>query len=295
MNKIISKINNSKHIVVVANGCVDSICSASAFYTYLLTLHKKVSFCSSNQLESRLSFIPWSQKVKNNFPSSADFAIVFGNVDNKINIECESIKIDMINNNSISKIVYDLFKDNSINLNHKMATSLYSGILDSTNGFLDDNVDGTIFAMAKELVELGIDTKICNKYIIKYMSLASFRLKSMMLNDMKLVLGARVALFVVKDDDLLSFGATEKDCENIISEALFLPTVDVAILLREHNDFSIKALLKSHGSLDLMKIVSQFNGVGNHRVVKFDFLNENQIKEKKLELLYKEIEIESKK
>ena len=46
MNDILKRIDNAKNIVVIVhvNPDADSMGSASAFYTYLLTLHKKVSF-----------------------------------------------------------------------------------------------------------------------------------------------------------------------------------------------------------------------------------------------------------
>jgi len=297
MNNIINKINNSKHIVVVATGSIDSICSASAFYTYLLTLHKKVSFFSiSNVLEPRLFFIPWSEKVRSSFPSSSDLAITFGTLDSdNVYIECEIINFDTMKNSPfIAQTVYDFFENSDIKINHKMATSLYSGILDSTNGFLV-GTNGTIFAMIERLVKLDIDIQNINKCVMQYMSLASFRLKAIMQMKMQLMLNAKLALFVVKDEDISSSGATEIDCEKIILEALFLPTVSVVLLVREYDDSNVKILLKSDDSINLSKLVLELDCIGNSKVVKFDFLNKNQIKEKKLALIYKEIEFESKK
>ncbi|MEA2098816.1 MAG: phosphoesterase [Campylobacterota bacterium] len=299
MNKIINKVDNSKHIVVVADASVDSISSASAFYTYLLTLHKKVSFfCISSEIDNRLSFIPWFEKIRYTFASSSDLVIGFGSLKKEeIGVECDYINIDIANKNfiSLAESIYNLFKNNGIKMNKKIATSLYAGILDCSKGFLDDRVDGTFFAVVQELIDLGADTKVCNRYIMNHMSLAAFRLKAKMQIDMKLELDAKVALFVVSDNDLLSSGATENDCEKVILESLFLPTVNIALLLREHNDLSVSVLLKSDGELDVLKIASLFNGVGNSKIARFDFINKNHLKEEKIKLIYKEIEFESKK
>ena len=63
MSEIIQRISQAKHVVVIAhlNPDADSLGSASAMYTYLLTLHKKVSFfCASKNINKKLLFLPWS-------------------------------------------------------------------------------------------------------------------------------------------------------------------------------------------------------------------------------------------
>ena len=78
MNEILNRIDKANHIVVIShiNPDADSIGSASAVYTHILRLHKKVSwFCASKNISVKLKFLPWSEKIKNSFPASADLAI----------------------------------------------------------------------------------------------------------------------------------------------------------------------------------------------------------------------------
>ena len=100
MNKIIEKIDNANHIVVIShvNPDADSISSASAMYTYLLQKHKKVSwYCKTKDISRNLSFIPWFEKIRDSFPRSADLAISLDCASIKrlgIDLECELINID---------------------------------------------------------------------------------------------------------------------------------------------------------------------------------------------------------
>ncbi len=295
MNNIIEKIESSKHIVVIAQKGVDSLSASSAFYTYLLTLHKKVSFFSlDKKIETRYSFLPWYEKIRSTIPSSADLAISFGELcEDSIGLESDSLIFKNKDNLGISLNLYRFFKKENIKVNKKMATSLYSGILDSSKAFLDDRVDGTFFALVKELVELGADTKVCHRYLVHYTTLASFRVDGLMKRDMVLKLDGRVALFELNDEKLLSSGATKVDCEKTILEALSLPTVDVSILVFENNDLNVDVVMVSDGVVDLLKISSKFDGVGDTKMVRFAFKAKE--KDKKLELIYKEIEVESKK
>lgn len=308
MNKIIKRIDEAKHIVVIShvNPDADSIGSASAFYTYLLTLHKKVSFfCVTKDINNKLSFLPWFDKIRNTFASSADLAIALdcGDVSRLgVDLDIDLINIDhhqsnnnyakynLVNKKAISttQILYNFFKENSIKINKKMATALYAGLLDDSNGFMDERVDGTFFATIKELIDSGADIKLCNRYIMQYMSLSALRLKGLMLRNMQLCNNAQVAIFIVKNEDMLATGAIGEDCEYALEESLSLPSVKVALLLKENSNSTIKGSLRSVSGVDVLKIASLFNGGGHTNRAGFNLSDENsidEIKEKILELI----------
>jgi len=311
MNKILQKIDEAKHIVVVShiNPDADSIGSASAVYTHLLRLHKKVSFfCATKEINQKLAFLPWFDKIRDSFPKSADLVISLdcANKD-RIGIECdcEIINIDHHKSNtnygdlnlvdafsiSTTKVLYDFFMLNGISINKKMATSLYAGLLDDSDAFLDDNVNGTTFAFAKELIECGADYKLCNNYIKKYITLGAFRLKGIMYKNMSLHCDAKVAVFLVDENDMKASGAIEEDCEYVLEESLYLPSAKVALLLKLNSDLSIKGSLRSN-SFDVSKIASFFGGGGHNTRAGFivaSSMMQEEIKEKILKLICEEI------
>lgn len=283
MNQIIQKIDNANHIVVIShlNPDADSLGSASAMYTYLLQKHKKVSwYCATKNIDIKLSFIPWFEKIRDSFPSSADLAISLDCGDIKrlgTEVECDLINIDhhasnknygtvnLVDSNYISttEVLYNFFKTNSIKINAKMSTAIYAGILDDSNGLMSDEVDGTIFAIVKELIECGAEYKTCNKYIMKSMSLGALRLKALMFTNMTLECEAKIAVFCVSVDDMKATGAVGEDCEAALEESLYLPHVEAAMLVKENRDFSIKGSLRSNGAVDVSKIALKFGGGGH--------------------------------
>ncbi|OIP54891.1 MAG: hypothetical protein AUK54_05250 [Helicobacteraceae bacterium CG2_30_36_10] len=312
MSEIIQRISQAKHVVVIAhlNPDADSLGSASAMYTYLLTLHKKVSFfCASKNINKKLLFLPWSEKIRDTFPVSADLAIALdcGNK-SRLGVEfaCDLINIDHHYSNerfgefclrdssciSTSQVVYNLFNANKIKINKKMATSLYAGLLDDSDGFISDEVDGTTFALVKELIDSGADYKLCNKFIMKYTSLGAFRLKAIMHKNMILVHDAKIATFCVTNDDMKASGAAGEDCESVLEESLYLPSVEVALLLKQNADFSIKGSLRSKGKVDVSKIASIFGGGGHTNRAGFIIHNATTLEEEKiniLKLIYKDV------
>lgn len=295
MNDFFKTIDRANHIVVVvpSNPTAASIGSASAIYTYLLTLHKKVSFfCSDKSVNIKYSFIPWYDKLRSSFTSSADLAISFNSSVKECvdaGIECEVINIDNHYNTkeflSSVQTLFAYFTDNEIKINKKMATALYAGLLEDTNGFSDERVNGTIFAVAKQLVESGAESKECNRFIMNYMTLGALRLKAVMQTNMQLFLNAKLALFILKDEDMISSGAKSEDTQNALKEALFLPTVEIALLLKQESDLTLKTSLLLEGKKDSKELESKLSSL---------LLGEENIdraKEKILKLIDKETKV----
>jgi len=207
-------IDRAKHIVILTDSY--TFADASALYTYILRLHKKVSIVSELQsVDNSFSFLPWFDKLRNIVPSSADLVI-------ELDLKTEPL--------------YNLFKSNDISINSKMATALYAGLLKRYNGFISNDVDGTIFADVSELIKQGAEYKLCNKYIMNRVSLSTLRLKAVMLKNMILTDASKIAEFVINDDDLKSSGADISEAYEIMKEALHLPYVEKAILKNSSNE-----------------------------------------------------------
>ncbi len=312
MNEILERIATSEHIVVIShiNPDADSLGSASAMYTFLLQNHKKVSwFCSTKNINRKFLCIPWLEKIKDTFPKSADLAISLDCADKTrlgIEIECDLINIDHHATNSLygdltlveveaistTEVLYNFFKTNGFKVNKKMATALYAGLLDDSEAFLSPMVDGTTFAIVQELIEHGADFKLCNRSIVKNVSLAALRLKAIMFKNMSLECEARVALFCVSDEEMRVSGAMPEDCENALEESLNLGYVKVALLLRQNSDFTIKGSLRSNSGVDVGKIAKKIGGGGHVSRAGFelnDIVSLEEAKNKILILIKKDL------
>ncbi|WP_294963034.1 phosphoesterase [Sulfurimonas sp.] len=221
MNNFLDEIAKAKYILIVAD--VQNLPGASALYTHILRLHKKVSLvCEATTLDKRLSFLPWFDKIKSTKISSADFII-------ELDISCFEL--------------FNIFNNNNIKINTKMATALYSGLLQESNGFLNSNVNGTFFASIEQLIECGADYKTCNNFIMKRTTLAALRLKAIMLQNMLLQNNSKAAVFCISNDDLKSTGTTLKDCSEALDEALKLPYVEQSVLLDTDNENEILKII----------------------------------------------------
>ncbi len=210
----LQSIENARHISIVTSNA--SFCDASALYTHILRLHKKVSLvCVKGSINKKFSFLPWYDMLRKSVGSSSDLVL-------DLDREEEPL--------------YKLLKKNNISINKKMATALYAGLLERYKGFVNPKTDGTIFALANELIASGAEYKLCNELIVQRTSLAVLRLKAIMLKNMILLNDAKAAYFFISDDDLKSSGATIYEAYEIMQEAFSLAYVEMSILVNDENE-----------------------------------------------------------
>ncbi len=277
-------IENAKHIVLIAhiNPDADSFGAASAMYTFLMRLEKKVTlFCVTERINPRLAFLPWFDKMRHQFPKNADLAISFDCGAYKrlgVEVPCDLINIDHHKSNeaygtinvvdttaiSTTQVLFDLFRENEIKINPKMATALYAGLLDDSHGFLAPKTDARSFKMAAMLTEANADINVCAQELFHHNSLAALRLKGVMFEKMYLLFDARVVVHLVTREMMAMSGGREVDCEAALEESMGLPHVELALMLRENRNGTIKGSLRSIGELDVERIAKNFGG-GGHR------------------------------
>ena len=277
-------IENAQHIVLIAhiNPDADSFGSASAMYTHLMRLEKKVTlFCVTERINPRLSFLPWFDKMRHQFPKSAELAISFDCGAYKrlgVEVPCELINIDHHKSNeayatinvidttaiSTTQVLFDAFNKHGIKINPKMATALYAGLLDDSHGFLAPKTDARSFKMASALTEAKAEISACAQALFHHNSLAALRLKGMMFEKMYLLFDARVVIHLVTKEMMAITGGREVDCEAALEESMGLPHVELALMLRENRNGTVKGSLRSVGDLDVERIAKNFGG-GGHR------------------------------
>ena len=278
--EFIRYVQEASYVAVVAHERpdADSLASASALYTFLLQQRKKVSFVCKSEIEKRFFVIPWTDRIKHDF-GGEDLVIVCDaaskerigfsceakiiNIDhhstNRMYGDCNIVKSDAI---ATAEVVYNLLVALDAKINAKMATALYAGLLEDSDGFASSRTDGMTFALAKELIEHGANHHDVIKYLQKYSTLSHLRLLGAMLLDMQLVRDATTALFLVEYAMMERYGARYEDAEEALERALELPTVELSLLILQKQDGVLKVSLRSE-CFDCASIAAHFGGGGH--------------------------------
>lgn len=219
----INKILEASHILITTDN--SSFANANALYSYVLTLHKKVSMHYVEEIDPNLSFLPWFEKARGSKAVSHEYTL---------------------NATADTKALYLFFKENNIKINLKMATSLYAGILKRYDFFRSDDCDGTIFAFSSELIALNAEYLLANQYMRKRVPLSYLRLKALLFKSMLLVDSATVAELYVSEQELQESGASMKDVYMLMKEPLNLVNVS-KVMLYEY-DKNKRTLIKEINS-----------------------------------------------
>ncbi len=292
MNRILQKIEQSKHIALIVhvNPDADSMGSASAFYSYILQIQKRVTlFSYTEDFDNRLKFIPWVDKIRHSISLSCDLYISFDcaslkrlgfDVDVDINLDHHKsnqnyAKLNYVDTDAISttELIYNYFISQEVKINSKMATALYAGLVDESKNFMSYKSGEKTFEMAKVLLQKGADRNLAVKNLFQTSPLSLLRLKGLMFSNMKLSLNATAVVHLVTQEMLLSCGAVCRDCEEALEESLYLPSVSIAYLLCEDNDGSVKCSIRTDETVDASAICSSFGGEGHAHAAGCTFYN----------------------
>lgn len=286
-------IDKAENIVLIAhlNPDADSLGAASAMYTHLLRLEKRVTlFCATERIDPRLAFLPWFDRIRHQLPAKSDLAISFDcGAYKRLGVEpsCPLINVDHHKSNelygdvniiditaiSTTQVLFDAFRLEGISINPKMATALYAGLLDDSHAFLSAKTDARTFLMAAELIHAKAESYRCADALFHRHSLAALRLKGMMFETMQLLLDARVVVHLVTAQMMAHSGAREVDCEAALEESTGLPHAELALMLRENRNGTIKGSLRSTGDIDVEQIAKRFGGGGHKHAAGFDLEN----------------------
>lgn len=282
-------IDSAEDIVLIAHlhPDADSLGCACAMYAHLLRLQKPATlFCADETIDERLGCIPWSEAATSKWNEKADLAIAFdcgSYLRLGVRPHCRVINVDHHSSNdgfgdvqlmdtdavSTASILTTWFKNEGIKINPKMATALYAGIADDTLGFMSRRTDGTVFETAAALAGSGADITAVNTALFRRRPLASLRLKGRLFSALRLISDGRICVIKVTRAMLEESGGAVSACDEVLSESLGLPTVRVALLLRERRDGSIKVSLRTDDGIDVHKIALAYGGGGHHYAAGF--------------------------
>jgi len=287
MKKQIKKLindNNSILLLTHIRPDGDAVGSVLSLYNYLLTLNKAVDMVI---IEAPLifNFLPGYNNNKNTVDKEYDLGIVVDcatkdrigqnedllskckytiNIDHHIsNANYCDINYVCGNISSCCQVIYNLFRENDIDLSYEVASSLAAGMITDTNGFRNDNVDSDTFLMAADLLKYGIDFHKIYETVLFNKSTAKYNLMKIALDRLELLHDGKIAFKYLLKEDFEKVGAMLGDHEGIVDIGRSIDGVEVSVFIRETDGFTIS--LRSTGSVDVNKVANEFGG-GGHKM-----------------------------
>ncbi len=308
------KIKKSDNIVLIAhiNPDGDALGSSLSLYSILKKTGKRVSvFNATKSLPSYLDFLPNFEKIVNKLPKKIDLMISFDcgsfdrlgidekpsfliNIDHHIsNTKYGDINIIDANAASSSQVVYNMLKENSVEIDKDSALCIYTALVTDTGSFQYESVTDRVFEMAADLVKCGVKPDFVAKMLFQRDRLSRLRLLAKAYDTIELCCEGKVAFVEVTKEMMEITGAIKDDTDTIVNSVRGIASVEVACMLRE-DDEGIKISLRSKNYADVSKVVVRYGGGGHMRAAgatikaEFDFSKVKEMIKSDLEKILKE-------
>ena len=188
-----------------------------------------------------------------------------------LNIDHHETNTGYLNENYVEhvaatgELIFQLFAALGLPLSQDAARCLYTAIITDTGNLSYSNTTPDTLRIVAELLETGIDLPALNRAIYRTVPFHKVRLLGCVIRNTRLYGGGRIGMSFVTLADFAESGASAEDTEGAIDSIRDVDTVELAVLLRECGDGSIRVGLRGKRSADVSKIAKSFGG-GGHRL-----------------------------
>lgn len=165
---------------------------------------------------------------------------------------------------STAEMVYDLAMTLGADISSRAAECLYAAISTDTGSFRYESTSSHTFAVAGELVRLGVRPEIVANQLYDNYTLGRLRLMEEVLATLEMHERDRIAVIRVTQNMLERTFTTMADTEYFINFPRAVATVRVAVFLKEVEPGHVSVSLRAKGQCDVSLIAARFGG-GGHR------------------------------
>lgn len=166
-----------------------------------------------------------------------------------------------------AELVYDLidaYAGKSV-IDKDLAECLYAGVMTDTGSFKHPSTTAKVHRMVAELIDLGADVNRVSRLIYDTNSLHRLRfLGHALAEKLKVDESARVAYFVIEEDDFKDFRLKQGDTEGLVNYALSIKGIVVAAIIIEREN-EIKLSFRSIGDFAVNKFAENYFEGGGHK------------------------------
>jgi phosphoesterase RecJ-like protein len=177
------------------------------------------------------------------------FSSLTGYIDSKASSTCE--------------IVVDIARKARVALNTACAVAVFAGISYDTGSFAYKKTTAKTFKAALSMINAGAVPAQIYSALNESDSLGALLLQKQVISSLKLHNLGRIAVQVLKKEDLEATGGEFEEAEAFINVPLRSREVEVSILIKENREGLVRCSLRSKGQINVSKIAQQFGGGGH--------------------------------
>lgn len=164
---------------------------------------------------------------------------------------------------STAEMIFRLLESMGLEITPQIASCLFTGVSTDTGCFRFSNTTPDTHRIAARLMEYGADAQNIIQVCFETKSRAYSNLERLALDDMRLYLGGRAAVIAVTRTMFGISGADESDTDRLANLPRQIEGVLVGVTMRELEDGSFKASVRTHGDVDASEICRRLGGGGH--------------------------------
>ena len=286
LQTIATKINSAQNVALFCHINPDNDCFGSMFSlnTILSTLGKRVDMYSHDPMTKKDKILFTEEVHTDGFraknydlvisvdSSTGDrlgkFCDEFVKHPNSIKIDHHSFGADFAKINyvdirsSCCEIILELAKVLEYNIDKKVATYLYAGLVSDTGSFSNSGTKLDSFRSALTLCEAGADKNKVND-LQNYQSLESLKMKKFLYENFKLYQEGRIALLTVTNRQLKWRGAKKSDCEGFTEILRDIEGVKLSCVIIEKEPHEYACSFRCTSEYNVAEVAKTFGGGGH--------------------------------
>lgn len=171
---------------------------------------------------------------------------------------------------STTEILHRFFKINNLPIDKYIATSLLTGIITDTTHFTNPSTSANSLKIASELLRVGANLNLIRGWTLKNKKIAALKIWGKVLSRLYKNEEYDMAITVLTRDDMAEFNLPDEEIDGLSNFLNHLGGTKIMLLLREKEDGTIKASLRTTAAdVDVSKIALAFGGGGHAKAAGF--------------------------
>ena len=166
---------------------------------------------------------------------------------------------------STTLIISKLLKASGVEIDRRMANSIYTGLCTDTGNFQYTNTTQEAHRIATELFALGVDHDDIMVRLNQSVDPRQTMLESAAMANMEIICDGKVAMACVSRKLVDECGALMEHADHLINLLRDMKGVEIAIVFKEKAPEITKASFRSKTYADVSAVAAQFGGGGHER------------------------------
>jgi len=163
------------------------------------------------------------------------------------------------------ELVYDFARELGLEIDERIAASLYTALLTDTGGFRFSNTTPRCHAIAGHLLAAGVDPEEMYRRVYASVPVGRLRMLRDALGTLEVDAELGLAWLSVSADAMERYGLRSEDLDGVVEHARSIEGTRLALFFRDLGYGKVKVSFRSTGEVDVNRFARTFGGGGHAR------------------------------